>query len=44
MMKYEKPDISIIELHNEVITFGSADVGENGGFDYNSVNDDPDVY
>lgn len=44
MMKYEKPDMSIIELHNEVITFGSAESGENGGFDYYSVNDDPNAY
>jgi len=33
-MKYEQPEMLIIELNMQVITFDSAETGDNGGFDF----------
>lgn len=43
-MKYEQPEMLIYELPEEVITVVSGGTGENGGFGYDTVNEDLDVY
>lgn len=43
-MKYEKPDMSIIMFCEEVvITVASGGTGQNGGFDYDVANENPDI-